>query len=150
MCQSFLLYYPRLPSLNQCGSYVNHESLISFMGINEKLNMSLAGADPIVTSDGRTYSSVVESLQWTPERRSGFQHMLGGDYPQEVSCLPESVGNLRVKSAFPAMKGTAYRPFEACFLEVYNGNGTLIWIGITILLSLSLATMFYILRKKKF
>ncbi|XP_035703186.1 DBH-like monooxygenase protein 1 isoform X2 [Folsomia candida] len=35
MCQAFLMYYPRTKELNRCGSSVEHEQLLKFMGIDK-------------------------------------------------------------------------------------------------------------------
>lgn len=33
MCQTFLMYYPRVLAVNQCGSYVAQEKILEYMHI---------------------------------------------------------------------------------------------------------------------
>lgn len=38
MCQAFLMYYPRSGQLNRCGSFLERDKILEFMGI-ERVQM---------------------------------------------------------------------------------------------------------------
>ena len=65
MCHAFLLYYPRIPLVNSCGSYHQQKKILAYMGV-EEVYQHQGEIDATITAPaglaGRKYSKHVEEL----------------------------------------------------------------------------------------
>jgi hypothetical protein len=78
ICQAFLMYYPRVTTINQCGSDFSQSAMLEFMGI-QKVSTEKGVIDPTILEPpqlkGLKYSNYIEKIHWTRELRAEFQNM---------------------------------------------------------------------------
>ncbi|KAJ6636729.1 hypothetical protein Bhyg_15323, partial [Pseudolycoriella hygida] len=91
MCQTFIMYYPRVLSINQCGSYVTQQKILDYVGVGNVTNVK-GVVDPTILEPeslkGTLYSKhIEEGIDWTTEKRADYQNMIRYG-KQQAYCIP--------------------------------------------------------------